>query len=224
MRTTAKSAVTALVVAIVLASALATASARSLSVSEQSIRVSWASIEFPLFGTSVRCRLTLEGSFHGRSIAKSARSLIGSITQAIFGHPCTNGEFWADNGTEAEPLGTAPNRLPWHLTYESFTGTLPNISAVGLLLNRISVVFQGTLLGITARCRYGRTEDNISLAASREAGGGITGLAPVSGRERISLLEGLRNGGACVRESGFTGRTGPMTGLSNSNTITISLI
>jgi hypothetical protein len=224
MRTSAKLILTALTAALVLASAVGSASARSLSASEQSIRVSWTSLEFSSSLATIRCRVTLEGSFHARTIAKVARALIGAISRAIVGHACTGGEAWADNGTEAEPLGTAPQKLPFHVTYESFAGTLPNISSLGLLLSRISFVLQATSIGVSARCRYGRVEDNISGTATREAGGGITSLAPVAGRDRARLVEGLLNGGLCPGEGQFAGSSGPVTGLSNTNTITVTLI
>jgi hypothetical protein len=224
MRTSAKLLLTALTAALVLGSAISSASARELAVSEQSIRVSWASLEFGSSLATIRCRVTLEGSFHSRTIAKIARRLIGAITAAIVAHPCTNGEAWADNGREAEPLGTAPQKLPYHITYENFTGRLPSIETVGLLLSRISFVLQATSFGISARCRYGRIEDNISGTATVGAGGAITSLRPVAGRDRARLVEGLLNGGLCPGEGFFAGTSGPVTGLSNPATISITLI
>jgi hypothetical protein len=213
---------------MMLALAVGTTSARELAVSEQSIRVSWASLEFGSSLATIRCRLTLEGSFHSRTIAKVERRLIGAITAGIIAHPCTNGEAWVDNGRETEPLGTAPQKLPFHLTYENFTGTLPNISSIGLLLSRISFVLQATSFGISARCRYGRIEDNISATASRTVGGAtngaITSISPVAGRNTARLVEGLLNGGLCPATGSFTGTTGPVTGLSNPATISITLI
>jgi hypothetical protein len=224
MRTSAKLILTALAVAVVLASAVASVSARSLSASEQSIRASWTSLEFQTSLATLRCRVTIEGSFHARTIAKVARSLAGSITRVIIGHACTGGEVWADNGTESEPLGTAPNRLPFHITYESFAGTLPAISSIGFLISRTSFVFQATSFGVSARCRYGRIEDNITVSAARAAGGGITSITPVNGRSTARLVDGLLNGGLCPAEGPFAGTSGPATGLSNTSTITITLI
>jgi len=224
MRTSAKLVLTALTAAVVLASAVATASAGRLLASEQSFRVSWASLEFGSPLVTIRCRVTLEGSFHSRTITKTERSLIGAITRAIVAHPgCTNGEAWADNGTEREPLETAPQRLPFHLTYESFTGALPNISALGLLLSRVSFVISA--LGQTGR--YGRLEDNISGTASRTVGGAtngaITSIRPVAGRDRARLVLCL-GGGFCPAEGSFLNSSGPVTGLTNTNTISVTLI
>ncbi len=223
MRTSTKLGLTALMAAIMLSSAIANASARSLSVSEQSFRATWASLELSYNGATIRCRVTLEGSFHSRTIAKVTRSLIGAITRATFGHPCTGGEYWADNGTEAEPLGTAPNKLPWHLTYESFTGTLPAISAVNFLLSRVSFVLRVTVLGLTCEGRYGRAEDNIILVGAREAGGGITSLTPSATVNRISLVEQLGSPGVCATSQSIGG-AGTMVNLSTGARITVTLI
>jgi hypothetical protein len=173
---------------------------------------------------TIRCRVTLEGSFHTGTIAKVARSLIGSVSRAIVAHPCTNGEAWADNGTEAEPLGTAPNKLPFHITYESFTGTLPNIANIGLLYSRFSFVVQGSFIGITGRCRYGRAEDNVSLTSTREvATGAITSISTVAGRTGVTLADGLVGGSVCPVNGNFAG-TGIPTIPSSANRITITLI
>lgn len=71
----------------------------------------------------------MEGTFHYRTIVKVERSLIGYVTRAIFGRPCTGfGEMWEYNGTEGS-LTSNVNSLPWHFTYDGFNGTLPNISS-----------------------------------------------------------------------------------------------
>jgi hypothetical protein len=221
MRTTAKLGLTALVAALVLASAIGTASARSLSVSEQSFRSTFSSLEFASEIVTIRCRVTLEGSFHTRTIAKTANALVGALTRVIVAHPgCTNGEAWADNGTEAEPLGTAPNKLPFHLQYKSFTGTLPAITAVTLAVSRASFVTQATFFGLQCRGRYGRPEDQINAAAAREAGGAITTLT-ASGEAR--LVEQLGSSAVCPATGRFSG-TGTIVNLSTGARITVTLI
>jgi hypothetical protein len=85
---------------LLLATAITTASARNLSISEQSFRVTFSSLELVTELVTIRCRVTLEGSFHTRTIAKVPGSLVGAISRATVAHPCTNGEAWADNGTE----------------------------------------------------------------------------------------------------------------------------
>ena len=107
------------------------ASARSFSISN----LSWRTIYYPFLPeerrrepeqreqweisgpefVTYRCRLTLEGSFHARSIAKVAESLIGYVNRATLGECPIN-----DTRVLRETL-------PWHIRYRSFSGTLPNI-------------------------------------------------------------------------------------------------
>jgi len=211
---------TAITTAILLLTAIATtASARNLSTSEQSFRSTFSSLEFEA-SVRLRCRVTLEGSFHTRTIAKTREALVGAITRAIVAHPCTNGEVWMDNGTEAQPLGTAPQRLPYHLTYASFTGALPSISAIGVVLQRASFVVQSTFLGLSCRGRYGNTTDRIAINLARDAGGGLTELRPVG---RVTLVEQLGNAAVCPSELNFAG-FGTVVNLSTGSRITVTLI
>src|SRR5690242_2745255 len=123
MRTSVKLGLTALVAAFVLSSAVGTASARNLSVSQESIRATWTSLEFEgNIGIPERCQLTLEGSFHSRTVAKSLGALIGVITRGAL--ICTNGR-------------DTVSRLPWHVTYEGFTGELPAIRTIRILLREL---------------------------------------------------------------------------------------
>jgi len=219
MRRSIKMTLTALAAAFLLFSAVATASARNLSSSSQTLRVTWASLEFVASEVStIRCRLTLEGSFHSRTIAKVARSLIGAITRATVAHPCTGGEAWVDNGVEAAPGGSI-NRLPFHITYEGFSNILPNITLLILLLSRISFVRQS---GIDCTARYGSATDNISGNAVREAGGGITTLTPVEGRNRLNLVSRI-GGFFCPASISLSG-TSNVTVLNSASRITITLI
>jgi hypothetical protein len=113
-------------VAILLLTAIGTASARNLRTSQQSLTIRWASLIFESStGATVSCPVTLEGSFHRATLAKVMASLVGYITGARAGAPasCNGGEMTFLTGT-----------LPWHLTYEGFTGALPTIRTVRLLL------------------------------------------------------------------------------------------
>jgi hypothetical protein len=206
--------------ALLLTASATTATARNLSTSEQSFRATFTGLEFTA-NAMIRCRVTLEGSFHSRTIPKVARTLVGAITRAIVGHPCTGGgEAWADNGAETQPLGTAPNRLPYHITYESFSGTLPAIRTVNLGLSRASFVMQVTVLGLTCRGRYGNATDSITTTASVEAGGAITALEPHGG---ASLVEELGPNRVCRPTLNFS-NTGGITNLSTGARLTVTLI
>jgi hypothetical protein len=146
--------------------------------------------------------------------------LIGAITRAIVAHPCTGGEAWMDNGSEVQPLGVAPQRLPFHMTYDSFVGTLPAISAVALAISRASFVAQATVIGLTCRGRYGRTEDTIGTTATLGAGGAITSLTP---NGTSNLVEQLGPSRVCIASGRFAGR-GTVTNLSTGASISVTLI
>ena len=210
MRASAKLVLTALVTALLLASVISSAFARNLRISSQNFRVTWNSLEStePVVRITIRCRVTLEGSFHSATIPKVERLLIGAITRAnIKEESCTGGRIRPDNET-----------LPWHVTYENFTGTLPNITTVGLLLSRASVLLEVPLV---CTGRYGIATDNISGTATREAGGGITLLAPVRGRNLATLERTIS--GTCPTRISLEG-TGEMFQLGTTARITVTLI
>jgi hypothetical protein len=177
---------------LALTLAVSDASARNLSVSTQSIRAAWAPMLFNGEGNfGVRCNVTLEGSFHSRTLPKVANTLVGLITRAAVARPCVaGGTAWAYNGSERnEALGntTLPNSLPWHLTYESFAGTLPNITRVRFLLSGARFLIRApTPLG-TILCIYTASGANglASLTATLAAGGRV---------EELSWREELRIG------------------------------
>ncbi len=206
---------------LLLATAVTTASAGRIESSTQNVRLVWSSLEFASIVT-VRCKLTLEGSFHSRTIQKVERTLIGAVTRAIMqAASCTNGKAWAENGVEVAPLGTLASTLPWHITYESFEGTLPAITAVNLLLSRFRYVIEAS--GCIAR--YGTATDNITGRAVREGGGAITSLTPVEGRNTVNKVNELGTF-PCPESGRFRAPAGDgrVTVLNSTNRITISLI
>lgn len=211
---------TALGATALLATAVSTASAGRLSLSSQTIRAVWSSIELRNEVSTLKCRLTIEGSFHARTIGKAAGSLVGLITRArAIQESCTNGTVAPINGTERYNGTTPPNTLPWHLTYESFQGTLPNISAVRLLLSRLrfGITISGLCIG-----QYGTAEDNVTLSGNREAGGTVTELVPVEMSNNLTLFR--RDGGFfCPASWRITGRS-LVTVLGARTNITVALI
>ena len=222
MRTSVKLCFTALTAALLLASAIATTSARNLSVSNQRFRVTWQELDFATDILTITCHVTLEGSFHYRTIVKRERTLIGYITQVAVLRPCRNGEAWAANGREAHPrLGTLANTLPWHITYEGFTGTLPCITSILLLLRGARFKIHGPFntLGL-----YGDATDNITGAARRDlVTGAITHLEPVAGRNTARLVNCL--GGICPASGTFANRRAGQVFLLESTTrIIVTLI
>ena len=212
--------IAAITAATTLLALLATAApARNFSISNQNFRVAWAGVEFATEMMTIRCAITLEGSFHYRTFIKRERALIGHITSATARRPCTNGEAWSANGREAHPrLGTLANTLPWHVTYEGFAGTLPNITDIRFLLRGGSFKIHGIFntLGL-----YGDTNGNITGRAIREARGAITTIEPVTGRNTARLVNCLA--GICPTTGIFSG-AGQVTVLNATTRITVTLI
>jgi hypothetical protein len=136
MRSYLRLMLTALLAALALAAVVATTNAKRIEVSNQNIRAVWEAaspMEFVgAFEVAIRCRLTVEGSFHSRTFSKVSGQLVGYLTRGTIGRPCTGGEVWVANGVETFPNGERPNTLPWHIQYISFSGALPRITRLRL--------------------------------------------------------------------------------------------
>jgi hypothetical protein len=103
---------------VLLGALVSGASARNLSVSNQNIRASFSSVRFSGGFGNTQCHLTIEGSFHSRTMAKTAGTLMGYVTSAILG-PCVSGTATVSRET-----------LPWHVRFSGFNGNLPNITSL----------------------------------------------------------------------------------------------
>lgn len=209
----------ALLATLILAAAVGTASASHLSTSHAGMSIIWTSLHFnSSAGTTISCPVTLEGTLHSTTFAKTRGSLIGFITRATVARPCTGGTAWANNGSERnEVLGTTlGNSLPWHITYEGFTGTLPNITEVHLLLTRVRFLLRATILGISLLCSYTNTIERPAegwLILGR--GGAVSSLRP---NERINIPS--ESGGGCP-EGNFSNAGTVRDWLGNNLTITL---
>ena len=203
MRTRSKLLLTALTAAFVMAASVGTASAGRLSLAEQGYRAVWTPLEFTGLGglLRVRCNVTLRGSFHYRTLLKT-RSLVGYVTEARLTRPCTGGEAAILNGTEA-----APNTLPWHMTYDSFTGTLPAIRGVRLALVGAAFVLE---VGGFGTCLYQSTSASpaFGIINLNTTTGAALSLA-ADGNSRIPLKETIE--GSCPANGSFTGTTSSLT-------------
>jgi hypothetical protein len=210
----------ALTAAMVLATAIGTASAQRLSISNRNFRVTWRPISFASGaegeGVTVSCNVTLEGSFHYNTIAKRIGALLGYVTKAAVGHPCTGGEAWAHNGSEEGGLGRPfSNNLPWHLTYEGFEGRLPEISGLRFLIFTLFTV-RAPIAGL---CGYtGNSEGVVQIGR----GGVVASLLPDS---NVGIPKS--SGGIfCPSRGFFSANTtnSTVTLLGNTQTITVRLI
>lgn len=139
-----------------LAAVTSAASANRLSVSARTLRAAW--FEFEIKGSlTVRCRATLEGTFHASTFSKVVGSLIGYFTRASLARPCIGGTAWFYNGSEVNEvlgLSTLSNSLPWHIRYDRFGGTLPIPWSVSVLVEGIRLLVRATFFGIPILCVY----------------------------------------------------------------------
>ncbi len=160
MRTRSRLLLAGLAAALTLAAATTAAPANNLSVSEREFRVTWTRLTFIAAGTSIVCELSLSGRFHARGLSKVTGGLVGFITAASLGR-CERGS--------ATVLGET---LPWFITYNGFTGTLPVIT--GVRLNIVNASFRAA--GATPCLARTDTAEPFGVTASVEARGQITGL------------------------------------------------
>jgi hypothetical protein len=178
------------------------ASARTLSVSNQTTRATWSVIEFiSASGVTVRCPLTLEGSFHSRTLAKVVGSLVGYTTRAAFPGDC--------------PMSVRPETLPWHEHYLGFIGTLPNVTEVRTNDANIGFNVTAIIFGFPVTCSY-RT-GTVRATFNRETGGALTS-------ERIEASGLPPDEGFPCGEGELRGTSNTLTVLNSSTRLTIRLI
>jgi hypothetical protein len=218
MRTCSRLTFVALAAAFIMNLAVSSATAGRLSTSNTGFRLTWATLNFSAGAEFVvSCPITLEGSFHSATIRKVAGALIGSITRGIV-------HSLACRGSVQSRATILQESLPWHLTYESFAGTLPNITSIAVLLARYAVQASATILGITVTCLYadqGAPEENLGFAIARNSEtGALSTTTAVSGR-RARFVRG--SSGACPQFLSATG-TGQVFLLGNTTRISVTLI
>lgn len=144
---------------VLLSALVGSASARSFSVTENRIRTAFRTVTFNGVFGNIRCAVTLEGSLHARSIAKTVGSLVGYINRAELG-PCATGTATILRET-----------LPWHGVYSGFTLTLPNIGNVRI--NFINASFR--VREPFATCLARSTAANPAIGTfTRGVGGALT--------------------------------------------------
>lgn len=198
---------TALTATIILATTVSTATAGRFSISNNAVRAAWANLEFSNSFTEgvIRCPVTLEGSFHGRTINKIRGILVGYISRAaVSNDTCTGGHATI---TQAS--------LPWHLTYQAFTGTLPSITGVVVNLIRGGFTTESPGATCTATSSIANPARGTVLVG---AGGAVTGLRA---DETASIP---LTGGLCPLISGFFRGVASVTLLGTNNSISITLI
>jgi hypothetical protein len=181
MRTRSKLVLAALTATTALALAVGTAPASRLNFSSRTFRITWSALRFFPEGEElqIRCPTTLEGSFHSATITKVLGKLIGLLTRAITKIEACVGE---DRALFLQ------NFLPSHIVYREFTGTLPSISGVRVLLQGIHYSF----FFMSVECLYGNEEEvNEGLVGTfQRVGGGQVLTFAFDRTSRIRLNSG----------------------------------
>jgi hypothetical protein len=193
----------------VLAAFVTSATAGMLSLrGGQQFRAVWGQLEYSdtASANTVRCPVTLEGSFHSLAMRKIQRALIGYVTKAAVGTAACAG------GSAA----TLQESLPWHVRYDSFSGTLPSLTALNLQI--VGLTFLITSAGSTCR---GTTEAanpaRISLPVMESLK--ITGVT-ADPRALIPLTGGI----VCAFVSGRLSGSGSFVRLRTGEQLSIKLI
>jgi hypothetical protein len=135
MQINPRHALIALTAALVVVIAASAASANRLTISERNFLIRWAPLTFAsTAGSSIRCSLTLDGSFHSSTISKVTGSLIGYINAGTIAGTSGNGKEAICTGGTATLLRET---FPWHVQYDGFSGTLPRITSTTVFRPRI---------------------------------------------------------------------------------------
>lgn len=199
----------------VVASASASGSRLELPNGERGFRLTWAALEFvPSLGGTVRCALTLEGSFHSRTVSKTAGLLVGYVSRATLG---------------ACPVGSATvlsETLPWHVRYSAFAGTLPSIGSLTLQLVNSAIRIRNETLACLARTTAERPAQSFAVTQQWEEelerpGGGQV-ITEMRMDEALSIpLTG--EGGLCSFGTGRMRGTGSVSVLGGTARVRVAL-
>lgn len=122
-----------------LAAVLAVALSTSIAAARTGIAVTPSgsiltlNLNLDMAGIDVQCTWTLDLALHART-NKSVSSLVGFVDIAISTGRCSEG----DQGLLAGGSRVIGAQGPYHLSYVSFSGTLPNITSVRWLINDVT--------------------------------------------------------------------------------------
>lgn len=197
---------TALLAALLLALAAGASSANRFSISNRNIRIVWSKINFSDPGgvVNVECDVTVEGSLHNGTITKTRGSLIGYVTRAPQPQNCVGGA-----------VTILQEALPFHIRYDSFTGSLPRPSG-----ERLQIVSAAFSMNVGFNCLYRSTAaEPLFMIDNIEPNGLITGVTSDS-----TAAVPRAEGSIFCPASGRFENTGRMTGLGTSTNISLRLI
>jgi hypothetical protein len=216
MRTSSRLILSALLASLLMGLAVNSASAGRFSVSNTKFRIAWTNVTLadPNEVVIIGCPVTLEGSFHSATIRKSTGALIGAITRGtIKTESCSGGSYMILRET-----------LPWHLTYEAFSGTLPNILGMRTLISRYAIQLRArVIVEITCLYKYqGDPEENMTAIFARQESGNILWYALAEERGLMRFFSG--SSGVCPQHLATSSSLGGVSLLGNNTLIVLRLI
>jgi hypothetical protein len=211
MRARSKLCLAGLTASLLMSLAVSSASANRISITNPRYRTAWSSLRFLDGGgvSRLTCQVTIEGSFHSATIRKIRGALAGFMTTARVHDPsCTGGGATILNES-----------LPWHITFDSFTGTLPSLSGIVFLAHDLAFRIDPGRLGLA--CLY-------SADATHRARGTVNVTQPGGGANTSTADTTIRllrqsGSGLCPTEGGFEG-IGQVFLQGNTSRISVTLI
>jgi hypothetical protein len=145
MRNRSKLLLAGLTVALAFGAFVSAAPARRIALSGRQWRAQYNKLRF-IGMVPIECHVTLEGSFHSRTISKVLEALIGYVSRVTVDETrCTGGS-----------ARILPESLPWHERYNGFSGILPQITKIHIRIVGAGIILQTP----TVRCQI------VSSAAS----------------------------------------------------------
>jgi hypothetical protein len=166
----------ALLAATFLAMAVTSASANNLRIDnfERGFKATWVRLEFIGAGATVRCDVTLEGTYAARTIAKRVAARIGLITK---------GETANCNAPNDGRI--LRETLPWNVRYRNFTGTLPIITGIGLDMPEARFRIRNEVA--TCNSAPEPTRPVIGIANVTREGGGLLLISSLRADETVPI-------------------------------------
>jgi hypothetical protein len=171
--------VTALAASAMLALAVGTAHAGWLSISEREFDVRWREMIFAnnVNSATLRCAMTLLGTFHSSTIRK-IRGLLGGAIDHVVLAPEPNATPATRTPCTGGAVTILTETLPWHLRYDSFSGALPRITLLKVQL--INASFRSFLStdGVTCLTRTDAAEPARANIVANETTGQLVTVTP----------------------------------------------
>jgi hypothetical protein len=140
---------------------------------------------FPEGAPTVTCKVILRGSLHNEVLKAGDREdrLIGYITAGSARLHTEPLDELCDSSIADNDVRVTLDNFPWHITYESFSGNLPEIDTITVQVHEVNFVLFFLSLGTS--CGY---EGDLDAISNSSVFTGATVLAPDEDRPFDNLL------------------------------------